>query len=80
MCIRDRYDKLKLIPQENEKYVFTGDSLILSEVDKTCALLFCTHGNGIHNSIGDSKTEVTFTESMIPFDPNDLDRHRDIPF
>lgn len=74
------YDKLKLIPQENEKYVFTGDSLILSEVDKTCALLFCTHGNGIKNSIGDSKTEVTFTESMIPFDPNDLDRHRDIPF
>ena len=78
------YDKLKLIPQENEKYVFTGDSLILSEVDKTCALLFCTHGNGIKNriknSIGDSKTQVTFTESIIPFDPNDLDRHRDIPF
>ena len=60
------YDKLKLIPQESEKYVFTGDSLILSEVDKTCALLF---RDGIMNSIGDSNPEVTLTESMIPFNP-----------
>ena len=37
----------------------------------SATLLSCTNN---------SKTEVTFTESMIPFDLNDLDRHRDIPF
>ena len=67
-------EKLTVVPRKSEKYVFTGDSLILSEVDKTCALVF---RDGIMNSIGDSNPEITFKESMIPFDRKDLD---DIPF